>query len=288
MMSQSKPYSNMRSASAWRAAIWLTFVVGLAGASAAACSTTTADSKLCTPGKEYFCRCSNPLEEGSRTCNDDGAGYAACTPCDGTGPIIDEDGGRVDDVQVACGNKRIEPGENCDDGNRIDTDLCSANCVPQGVPTGSTCPALPVYVWDSFELSGETSGTSSFQANASCDNASGSTSPERLYEITPNATGTLVVTTSAASFDHMIYARRDCGVPASEKACVNTVTGNGGESARFAVTAKQKVWVVVDGVRQQAGTYSIKFVLEPSSSDAGVATDSGSVTDARVTDAKRD
>jgi len=37
-----------------------------------------------------------------------------------------------------CGNKRVEPGENCDDGNTAAADGCGANC---NLEQGWVCPA---------------------------------------------------------------------------------------------------------------------------------------------------
>jgi cysteine-rich repeat protein len=245
------------------------FAVAVASLAAAfaACSTPAPAQTLCTPDKEYFCRCVNPLEDGVKKCNAEGTAYAACLPCPlSEGPY---DGGAPDDVSSLCGNGKIDRGENCDDGNRIDTDLCNNYCVPQGIPQGS-CPALPIYLWDRFETYSETSGTGSFQSYAGCSGASGSTSPERVYEITPDQTGLLKITVASAQFDHMIYVRKDCAVAGSERGCVNGVTGNGGETLTVSVSAKQKAWVVVDGVRQASGSFAVQFeLLVPATKDAG-------------------
>jgi len=50
----------------------------------------------------------------------------------------DSDGDGIGDAcdLQTCGNGRLEPGEQCDDGNRIDGDGCDSNCTPTGCGNG--------------------------------------------------------------------------------------------------------------------------------------------------------
>jgi cysteine-rich repeat protein len=50
----------------------------------------------------------------------------------------DSDGDGIGDAcdLQTCGNGRLEPGELCDDGNRIDGDGCDSNCTPTGCGNG--------------------------------------------------------------------------------------------------------------------------------------------------------
>jgi cysteine-rich repeat protein len=43
-------------------------------------------------------------------------------------PSVDADAGRIDVRGAVCGDGRVDPGERCDDGNRIDTDRCRNDC----------------------------------------------------------------------------------------------------------------------------------------------------------------
>lgn len=48
-------------------------------------------------------------------------GEAGYEDCEGPAPC-------GDDCRTTCGNGRVDPGEDCDDGNRADGDACPANC----------------------------------------------------------------------------------------------------------------------------------------------------------------
>jgi cysteine-rich repeat protein len=56
--------------------------------------------------------------------------------------------GNPGSITILCGNGVIDGGEQCDDGNRIDTDCCSNSCeiqpcVPTNTPTATDTPILP-------------------------------------------------------------------------------------------------------------------------------------------------
>jgi hypothetical protein len=62
--------------------------LGVFAVVAFACSAKNGASsdRLCTPGAYVYCRCQN-RDEGTKLCNDDGAGFQACLPCDGTAAV---------------------------------------------------------------------------------------------------------------------------------------------------------------------------------------------------------
>jgi hypothetical protein len=59
----------------------------LVACSAASAGDATPPPKVCTPGAYVYCRCED-RSEGTKLCNDDGAGFAVCT-CAGSGSTSD-------------------------------------------------------------------------------------------------------------------------------------------------------------------------------------------------------
>ena len=55
-------------------------LVGVAVIAACGQTTTAASDRICTPGNYVFCRCKD-RSEGTKLCNEDGAGFAPCEGC---------------------------------------------------------------------------------------------------------------------------------------------------------------------------------------------------------------
>jgi cysteine-rich repeat protein len=106
-------------------------------------------SGTCTAGQTQACTCSGG-GSGTQTCLSDGSGFGTCQ-CQSqndSGTLPDsgnnnpDSGNRPDsgsttqdsgpqpmcDGGLCCGNGVIDPGEQCDDGNRLDLDGCDSTC----------------------------------------------------------------------------------------------------------------------------------------------------------------
>lgn len=252
------------------------------GALAVACSSdpATTPKNDCKPGDAYYCRCSD-REEGTRVCNDDGKTYGPCEPCFPIDPPLPEEDASFPDEDVfvptdagdggdagPCPNGTVDPGEECDDGNRTANDGCSATCTVQiGASTGDKCPGVAVHVWDKAVAVATTTvgAIDDYSASPDCMGVSGFGSPDRVFAVTAHKAGMMRVATSAASFPHMIY-RADTCAPAgrtfTHAACSN-VANNGAETLQFAVTQGTTYYVVVDGglAGQQQGTLTVTFSI---------------------------
>ncbi len=254
-----------------------------------ACSAAPAAPKdECQPGDAYYCRCAN-REEGSRVCNDDGKTYGPCEPCLGGEPLPPEDasipdpprdaagdGARPDagdgggDGGATCPNGTVDPGEECDDGNRTASDGCSATCKLEGSSAAADkCPGMAVHVWNApVVYTGSTTNpfVNDYTTTPSCGGATGSTTPDRVFAVTAHRSGTLRVTSSAASFDHMLYRSETCvptGNSLVNQTCANAVSGNGGETLELQVTAGSTYHVVIDGAGvAQSGSFTLTWTIQ--------------------------
>ena len=276
----------MTSARALLAAVAL----ALAGASAFAplgCSAS-ADAKpdrICTPDKEVFCRCRDRAE-GSKVCNADGSAYSKCEPCetddnpeipleedDGSRPPITprDAGGDGPAPKPSCGDKIVQQGEQCDDGNATAADGCNACKIDGEAASAKTCPGMPVHLWDAVPLAiaGTIGGsTNNFSASPSCNGLTGSTTQDRVYAVTPHVAGTLKIATSGANFNNFIYVADACDAtaypaPIKHTACANASSGVGGETLSVPATADKTIYVFVDGAGGTgSGNYTLTLTLQ--------------------------
>jgi cysteine-rich repeat protein len=175
-----------------------------------------------------------------------------------------------------CGDGQVDDGEACDDGGNVDDDGCSSDCTKvSGNPsTGGACPGHPVHVWTGQTVIGTGSTLSygnAFNApSATCDASGTNSYQDHLYELTPHASGNLVVSLSAPSAgalpNLMLSARTTCASASATNAsmCANQGGVGSAETMTFPVTANTKVFVAVDGggVTNNKGDYAISFKIE--------------------------
>ncbi len=158
--------------------------------------------------------------------------------------------------QATCGDTAIEPTEDCDDGNTIDTDTCSAKCHAQGDCQSPIQIALPL---GTVDVIGKTSGASLVQSTTCQD----STGPELVFRVTPAQAGFLTIWTDPAgtTFDSMIYVRdMGCGSN-TDLACGDNNFAHPDLVSFYVGPGMQPLTVVLDGYNQQLGTFSLHFDL---------------------------
>lgn len=255
-------------------------------------STTKADPNIikCTPGNYVFCRCQNRAE-GTKLCNEDGHSFQKCDPCEtADNPVLPDDPNHpppeVDagadaappPVAAVCGDKIVQDGEDCDDGNKIEDDGCDSECHLGGSNplTSRSCPGLATHVWaKSVTYIGTTLGsTNTGSAKPTCISSmggnptTGAAGPDRVFKVIAHKTGKLTVTTSDTNYDSFVYVTDNCAPTAdgslSYLACSNNTNGVGGETLSIPVTAGKSYSVLVDGagISQQQGAFRVTFSIQ--------------------------
>lgn len=173
-----------------------------------------------------------------------------------------------------CGDGEVSgdatSGEACDDINKVMDDGCSSDCRSfSGNPdSGKSCPGQPVHVWGTATVSG-TGTTVGFPSTWTgpgndCTAVSNvNVAGDHLYAVTAHRTGTMTVSTTGASFNVLLSARRTCMDAATQGTgmCAN----NNGSSApldetmSFPVTSGTTYYVGVSGAVGATGTYTLNF-----------------------------
>ncbi len=258
----------------------------LSSACASSSKATPKTERLCTPDAWVYCRCQN-RDEGSKQCNEEGSKFGPCLPCETPdNPVLDDedpfpidepDGGPLPEP-ATCGDKVVQEGEACDDGNTDDTDGCSAACKLAGAdpPSSRTCPGMPVHVWGSpVEYIGTTVGApNAFYPDPVCSTPSvptrGQSGPERIFAVTPHKSGVLVATTADAGMNTVLWMMQPCKVgtsqaPATYLSCANLKDNNDSERVELPVQAGQTYAVVVDGANINSlsgGPFKVTFSMK--------------------------
>lgn len=128
---------------------------------------------------------------------------------------------------------------------------------------GDDCPGIPIQL-DPNETEMHSSNTAAAGAQrvglGLC--ASGNT-PEIVYQITPNANGTVYAALAPDSYDASLYGRTTCTSQASQFGCAEAEGPGGLEVLSVPVTAGTKVWFFVDGYEGESGAYDVEFTLVP-------------------------
>lgn len=162
-------------------------------------------------------------------------------------------------VPVLCGNGAVEAGEECDDGNAIDQDGCSAACVRE---TSDNCPGTAILLDPGTKvLNGNTIVATNIYLPSDCGQDIGKGN-DYVYAVTPSAGGTLRVEL-AASFAGVLYARRQCAGPYFNNQLACAHTGNESEISLW-VYPGVTYYVFVDGeTNTEDGPYSLQLTLMP-------------------------
>src|SRR5690606_35836407 len=143
------------------------------------------------------------------------------SPCDPTGAAnICATGSQCDPVTnlcsaSICGNGTVESGEQCDDGNQVDTDACSNACTVNGDTCAAPAVVVPDPISHGFVVSGDTSmATPDYGAGCTSSNFNG----DLVYQFTTPVAGRWTFEMTGVH-DMVLMARTSCADVASEIGC---------------------------------------------------------------------
>lgn len=171
-----------------------------------------------------------------------------------------EPGGATFDLTASltspeCGDGVVDAAEDCDDGNQLDDDGCSAKCKL------TLCDLNAETIDDGLAgtLAGSTSGGTSL-LQPSCSKLS-SPAKEKVFSLRAAHTGRLVATLrSAQNADLNLSVRTSCASSQGEVACADGSPGQAGAVERVSLPSVegQTFYLVVDGYESaQEGAFEL-------------------------------
>lgn len=270
------------------AAVALVSLLGVLPAGCASKTAATDSTVKCTPGNYVFCRCQN-REEGTKLCNEDGRSFGKCEPCEtednpsipdepGVPPVEVDGGGDAQSGDAVCGDKIVQDGEDCDDGNATEDDGCDTKCKLAGTNPLATrsCPGLETHVWSKPVVYVGTTAGAPLATELTSQNCTstqggnptrGASGPDRIFKVTAHKTGKMTVTATDTGYDALLYVTTKCEMapkPITHLTCANDTNGTGNETMSFPVQAGTTYSIVVDGagISQVQGAFRLTLAIQ--------------------------
>jgi len=153
-----------------------------------------------------------------------------------------------------CGNRGLDTGETCDDGNHSDGDGCSAWCESEA--SYDACPGAPLVIeLGEQSYRGDITGAARTQT---CGGGVGA-GPDSFYSITPNFDGRLDIRLTS-TFDGVLMLRSACPGTSGIR-CRDVRYAGETEALASDVRAGTTYTVVVSGYyRGDSGTFELRFI----------------------------
>jgi cysteine-rich repeat protein len=170
----------------------------------------------------------------------------------------------------ACGNSAVDTGEECDDGNLVGSDGCSATCAVERDPATYTCPGKTIRLESAvagprtLKLRGTTAPLVGEALPASKFSTCGSSAPDVVYHVTSDIDGWLTATVSGGQFNGAVSLRAACPGTA-DLACDKSGSGNDPDTLHAAMNKETPYFVIVDGATAgKSGPFELTLTVAPS------------------------
>lgn len=171
----------------------------------------------------------------------------------------------ADASSASCGNGMREIEEDCDDGNTMSGDGCSASCQVEQLDAATACPGSEVSLTlqpDGLYL-GRIEAQTTDLTHYSFGSCGGS-GPEYVARFTMPEPGGLELALDA-EHDAVLYARSSCVDEASELGCAQEWPWGGTERLFVELERGEDIFVFADGVGREAGAIALTAQLTPRS-----------------------
>jgi len=165
-----------------------------------------------------------------------------------------------------CGDAVLEGSEQCDDGNAVSGDGCSATCQ---LESAAGCPgmAIPISKGQKVDVMGSTAGAPDTFIGAAtggignCINGSW-VGADVIYRVEPKENGNLTVTADIGYSNSYLHVRSQCpGTPTEQLACEYRPTP-GILSWTLPVSQDAVYYVAVDTFNSSSGPFTVTFALQ--------------------------
>lgn len=191
--------------------------------------------------------------------NDD-AGAADAAP-DRSAPLTDAGDDAPGPTTSLCGNRKIDPGEECDDGDTSSNDGCSAACKIESAGPADACSGAPVNLVrvDATTLyKGSLTGTTAGLYNHYSSSCGGGSGADAVYRIDPPMTGRATARITAG-FSAIVSVRTSCSDSKTELGCADDTSSitTGRSEIAFPVFQGAPVFVFVDGYGGSGGDFTL-------------------------------
>jgi len=177
-----------------------------------------------------------------------------------TGALADTSVPRDTAPPSTCGDRMIEGGETCDDGNTTGSDGCSGSCAIES--TADACPGRGIVLGRGVQrYLGTTVGASSTETCRTGFPSFSETGfgPDIVYAIAPQYSGTLSIRVDAPGFDVVLQTKSECPGFA-DHFCEDSEGTGGSETLTGGVTNGVRYMVVVSGYEPgDQGAFEITF-----------------------------
>lgn len=206
---------------------------------------------------------------GPLALDDDDAG-APSPVIDAGGDPDDRDGDARSDSgrprEGACGDKKLDPGEECDDGNNTSGDGCSATCTRESAGPGDLCAGAIELTLEQQSpgtlYRASVAGNTSEMFNHYSATCGGGSGPEAVYVLSFPEAGRATARLSAP-FPAVLSARSGCEDEKAELACKdNTSAPSGLTEIEFPVFPNSTVYFFVDGYGGKSGDFLLDVEIQ--------------------------
>jgi cysteine-rich repeat protein len=199
--------------------------------------------------------CPAPAANGRAVC-DAGACRIVCDP------MFVQAGNNCERVPMNCGNRTLDAGESCDDGNVLAGDGCSPMCALEANTSTISCAGtrtpLQISRNQTIRFRGATSGNDNVYDGCDAGRAQG---PELVFELQLMQAGSITSrVTPGTSWDLALR-----GGPMCPGLCVDRAGDGASEGGTLGpYPAGTRFFLIVDGFRNdESGSFTIETTLSP-------------------------